>query len=348
MIHEDYIHRCLELAKNGFGNVAPNPMVGAVVVFQDKIIGEGYHKEYGKAHAEVNAINSVKDKSLLKDSTLYVSLEPCCHFGKTPPCTELIINSKIKNVVVASIDPNPLVHENGIAILKQAGINVVSNVLEKDAIFLNRRFYTFNLKKRPYIILKWAQSSNNYIDSIRHSATEKPVYFLDNFGKTLVHKMRAEESAILIGKKTALLDNPCLTCRNFFGKNPTRIIIDRNLELDKNLNIFNDEAKTIIFNLIKTENNNNLSYIKINDCNNMIEEINNKLFMLGIQSIIIEGGNNILSQYIEKNLWDEARVFTSKTILGKGVPAPKIEKNPNNIEMINNYSLKTFYNDEHK
>lgn len=348
MIHEDYIHRCLELAKNGFGNVAPNPMVGAVVVFQDKIIGEGYHKEYGKAHAEVNAINSVKDKSLLKDSTLYVSLEPCCHFGKTPPCTELIINSKIKNVVVASIDPNPLVHENGIAILKQAGINVVSNVLEKDAIFLNRRFYTFNLKKRPYIILKWAQSSNNYIDSIRHSATEKPVYFLDNFGKTLVHKMRAEESAILIGKKTALLDNPNLTCRNFFGKNPTRIIIDRNLELAQNLNIFNDEAKTIIFNFFKTENNNNLSFIKINNCNNLIEEINNNLYMLGIQSLIIEGGNNILSQYIEKNLWDEARVFTSKTILDNGVPAPTIQNYPNNIETINNYSLKTFYNDEHK
>lgn len=348
MTHELYMQRCLDLAKNGIGNVAPNPMVGAVIVYQNKIIGEGFHQEFGKSHAEVNAINSVKDKSLLEKSTLYVSLEPCCHFGKTDPCTDLIIKSKIKKVVIGSIDPNPNVNEKGIKILRNAGIDIKIKVLEKESIFLNRRFYTFNIKKRPYIILKWAQSTDNFIDVNRNSILQKPYYFLDNFGKFLVHKMRAEETAILIGKNTVILDNPELSCRNYFGKNPTRIIIDNNLELKESFNIFNNSVSTIIFNSKKDKIKDNISFIKINFNDNILYQILNKLFLLKILSIIIEGGSITLSQFIENNLWDEAYVFINNSLLKNGVSAPQINKKEYNIKKINNYLLKTFYNNEYK
>ena len=323
MKHKAYMQRCIELAQNGVGNVSPNPMVGAVVVHNDKVIGEGYHQLYGEAHAEVNAINAVKDKSLLSKATIYVSLEPCVHFGKTPPCSDLIIESKIPNAVIGCRDSYKEVDGKGIEKLQKAGVNVIFGVLEKDCLDLNKRFFTFHEKKRPYIILKWAQSQDGFMDKIRTDTCPTINWITHPNTKQLTHKWRSEEDAILIGKNTAINDNPELTTRAVDGKNPTRIVIDRKLELSKDLKIFNSASKTIILNELKNEENDSILHKKV-----FFESFFDDLWSIctenDIISLIVEGGAFTLNQFIEKDLWDEARVLTGDPFFEEGVKAPQL------------------------
>ena len=313
--------KCLELAKKGMGYVSPNPMVGCVVVFNDQIIGEGYHQEYGTSHAEVNAIENVKDKSLLKKSTLYVNLEPCAHFGKTPPCTNLIIESEIPKVVIGCIDSYSEVSGKGIEKMQNTGIEVIEGILEKESRELNKRFFTFHEKKRPYVILKWAESKDGFMAPLNQN---KPFWMTSSESKKLVHKWRAEEEAILVGRITAKKDNPSLTVRDVAGSNPIRIIIDKNLKLSSDLNLFNSEAKTIIFNTIKSEETGTNQFVKI-DFNYLIENILEELHKQNIQSVIIEGGSTTLQSFVDANIWDEARIFTANKLFSQGLKTPIIE-----------------------
>ena len=315
------MNRCLELATKGLENVSPNPMVGSVIVHENKIIGEGYHKEFGKEHAEVNAIASVKNKSLLKYSTLYVNLEPCAHFGKTPPCSNLIIEHKIPKVVIGCVDTFSDVNGKGILKMEKAGIEINIGVLEKESQELNKRFFTFHEKKRPYIILKWAESKDGFIAPKNQIA---PFWMTSSDSKKLVHQFRAEEDAILIGRVTVEKDNPSLTVREIRGENPIRIVIDKDLKLSKKLIIFKVEAKTIIFNTQITKQLNSNYYIKIN-YRNMINNILHELYKQNIQSLIIEGGAKTLQSFIDQKLWDEARIFTANKTLIEGVKSPRIE-----------------------
>ena len=312
--------KCLELATKGMGYVSPNPMVGCVIVFNNQIIGEGYHKKYGTAHAEINAIENVKDKSLLKKSTLYVNLEPCVHFGKTPPCTNLIIESEIPKVVIGCRDSYSKVSGKGIEKMQNIGIEVIVGVLEKESRELNKRFFTFHEKKRPYIILKWAESKDGFMAPLNQ---KKPFWMTSSESKKLVHKWRAEEEAILIGRITAKKDNPSLTVREVAGNNPIRIIIDKNLTLSGDLNLFNSEAKTIIFNSIKSEKTGTNYFIKI-DFNYLIKKILKELHKQNIQSFKIEGGSITLQSFIDANIWDEARIFTANKLLSQGLKTPII------------------------
>jgi diaminohydroxyphosphoribosylaminopyrimidine deaminase/5-amino-6-(5-phosphoribosylamino)uracil reductase len=312
--------RCFALAEKGIGRVSPNPMVGCVIVHNDNIIGEGFHQQFGEAHSEVNAINSVTDKSVLQEATLYVNLEPCAHFGKTPPCANLIIQYKIKQVVIANFDSNPLVAGKGIAQLREAGIEVLEKVLEKEGRFLNRRFFTFHEKKRPYIILKWAKSSDNFFAPIGG----QQLWLTGEKAKRLTHQWRTEERGILVGTHTALIDNPQLTARLYEGNNPTRIVIDKeNMLIDK-LAIKDQQAPTIIFNQSITKTSNNLTYIAIDFNQNVIEQMLGKLMELNISSVIIEGGAFTINHFIQQNIWDEARVFTAPLTLNKGIPSPSL------------------------
>lgn len=328
MKHEAYMQRCIELAQNGAGNVSPNPMVGAVVVCADKIIGEGYHQLYGEAHAEVNAIKAVKDKSLLSKATIYVSLEPCAHFGKTPPCSDLIIDSRIPNVVIGCTDPFAQVSGKGIEKLKNAGITVSVGILEKECLELNKRFFTFHEKKRPYIILKWAQSQDGFMDKKRTDTCPTINWITEPNTKQLTHKWRSEEDAILIGKNTAINDNPELTTRVVDGKNPIRIVVDRKLKLPKDLKIFNSEAKTIILNELKNEGNDSILYKKVN-FESFFDDLWSVCIENDIISLIVEGGAFTINQFIENDLWDEARVLTGKPFFVGGIKAPKLNIEPN-------------------
>ena len=250
--------RCLELARLGIHQAAPNPMVGSVIVHKGEIIGEGYHRKCGEAHAEVNAINSVKDKSLLKEATIYVSLEPCAHFGKTPPCSDLIVQHQIPHVVIATVDPFAKVKGKGIEKLEAAGCKVEVGILEKEAQALNKRFFTFHNHKRPYVILKWAQSPDGFIDKKRTNNAEKPTPVSNKAVKKWVHNIRTEEASILVGKNTAYLDNPMLNARLVDGPSPIRITIDKGLALPKDLNLFDQSIPTIVFNVKKDEEKENL------------------------------------------------------------------------------------------
>ena len=318
---EFFMQRCIELASKTMGCASPNPMVGSVIVYNNKIIGEGYHEKYGSHHAEVNAINSVKDKSLLSKSTLYVNLEPCAHFGKTPPCSDLIIQNKIPEVVIGCVDTFSEVSGKGIERMRSVGIDVKVGVLENESRELNKRFFTFHEKKRPYIILKWAESKDRFIAPKNQT---KPFWMTSSESKKLAHKWRAEEDAILVGRITAEKDNPSLTVREVEGSNPIRIIIDKDLKLSADFNLFNNDAKTIVFNQLKSEENNSNNYIKIN-FHNLTKNILQELHKQNIQSIIIEGGTKTLQSFIDKNLWDEARIFTTKKTLTEGVKPPTIE-----------------------
>lgn len=324
--HEKYMHRCLELASNGRGNVAPNPLVGAVLVSDGKIIGEGFHKKFGEEHAEVMAINSFlkssRNKKELSNATLYVNLEPCNHQGKTPPCTELIIKNKIPKVVIGCPDLNPFVSGKGIETLRSAGCEIVVGVLEKESKELNKRFITYHTHKRPYIILKFAQSKDGFLSPENFSSKEES-WLTNEWSRKLVHKWRSEEQAVMVGTNTATTDNPLLTTRLWSGKNPVRIVIDRRLQLSASLNIFNDEAPTIIFNELKSEKKDNLKYLKI-DFTYPLEEMLHTLYIEEIQSVIVEGGAILLNAFIEKNLWDEARIFTADKFFFKGIKAPSI------------------------
>lgn len=336
MHNEIYMQRCLDLAIRGIGMVSPNPMVGCVIVHNNEIIGEGWHEKYGSAHAEVNAINAVlnrfgeKAASILKESTIYVSLEPCAHFGKTPPCADLIIKHQLKKVYVGCRDPFPAVAGKGIERILENGIDVEVGIKENACLELNKRFFTRVLNQRPYIILKWAQTKNGFyapLDRSQHWISGKAA-------KNLVHKWRAEEDAILIGKNTALTDNPSLTTRNWAGKNPIRVVLDRNLEIPEHFNLYNNEAQTIILNANKTEVSNNIRFISIEDMDYYLpQKILYQLHLLDIQSVIIEGGAKLLNAFINEGLWDEVRVFTSPDNWENGLPAPIIEQKP--LENIN-------------
>lgn len=329
--NEKYIRRCIELAKNGLGTTYPNPMVGSVIVCDGKIIGEGWHKKSGEPHAEVNAVNSVKDKSLLKKSTIYVSLEPCSHFGKTPPCCDLIIENEIPNVVIGTVDPNIKVAGNGIKKLLEAGKKVTVGVLEDECNELNKRFFTFHTKKRPYVILKWAESQDGFIAPLT-KLEQKPVWITNEFSRQLVHKWRSEEQAILVGTQTVMDDNPKLDTRDWTGNNPVRIVLDQKNRIPKDSHIFNNQAQTIVFtNSTASINKENVNFETIDFSQNSAEQILKVLYQYQIQSVIIEGGAQTLQTFIDEKHWDEARIFIGKHLFETGIKAPilalnKIEK----------------------
>lgn len=301
------MRRCIQLAKCGEMGAPPNPMVGAVIVHDNKIIGEGYHRRCGGPHAEVNAIRSVRDESLLRDSTIYVSLEPCSHYGKTPPCADLIIEKQIPRVVVGCMDPFAKVNGQGIQKLIDAGVEVKVGVLEKECLELNKRFITFHQQHRPWVTLKWAQSEDGFMDAIRQPG-EEPVKFSSNFTQTLVHRMRAMHQAIMVGTHTVLMDNPTLTTRLWDGPNPLRVTIDRNGVLPESVHLKDPAVPTVIYE------------------NGDLRQILQDLYKRGIQSLMVEGGARLLQHFIDAGLWDEARIEIAPLHLGEGVPAPKMEK----------------------
>ena len=327
------MRRCIQLAKNGLGTTYPNPLVGSVIVFKDKIIGEGWHKQSGKSHAEVNAINSVKNQELLSKATIYVNLEPCSHFGKTPPCANLIIEKGVKNVVIGSKDPNPKVSGKGLELLKANSCNVIQGILEKECNDLNKRFFTFFVKKRPYIILKWAESSYGYIAPLSKSET-KPVWISNTHSRQLVHQWRAEEQAILVGANTVIQDNPSLTTRDVEGANPIRIVIDLKNSLAEIYQIFNSESKTI-----------RLTADEISSDKPLASEVCKALYKHQINSVIIEGGQKTLQAFIDENLWDEARIFTGELKLDEGIQSPKINGTLRTETWIGSDCLKILRND---
>jgi diaminohydroxyphosphoribosylaminopyrimidine deaminase / 5-amino-6-(5-phosphoribosylamino)uracil reductase len=323
MNHEQFMRRCIDLARNGAGNVAPNPMVGCVIVHDGKIIGEGYHAVYGGPHAEVNAVQSVKNPGLLRKSTLYVSLEPCAHHGKTPPCSALILKMNIPHVVVGSSDPYAEVSGRGIARLMQGGVTVETGILEPECRWLNRRFFTFHEKKRPYIILKWAQTLDGFIAP--ESASGKPVWISGTLARMLVHRMRTEESAILTGTGTVLKDNPSLTARDWCGKSPVRAIIDRTGKIPHHYQVFNQEVSTLLF-----TGNAYMQIPGVETClmdfkQNLPRQIVTELFRRNLQSVIIEGGASTLQHFIDSGLWDEAHIFSGPGMFFRGIKAPEID-----------------------
>ncbi len=314
-----FMRRAFELAVNGLGNVAPNPLVGSVIVHDGMIIGEGAHRRYGEAHAEVNAVNSVNNKSLLSESTVYVNLEPCSHYGKTPPCADMLIANQVKRVVISNVDSNPLVSGRGIQKLLHAGIDVTQGILEKEGRQLNKRFFTMVEKKRPYIVLKWAQTSDGFM--ARENYDSK--WISNIYSRQLTHKWRTEEDAILVGTRTAALDNPQLTVRYWTGKNPIRIVIDRKLMLDRSLHVFDEQSKTLRYNILRNEESGNVSTIRLNDTS-FLSELLNDLYIRKIQSVFVEGGPTTLNSFIALGLWDEARIFQSSERFGKGISAPAL------------------------
>ena len=319
-----YMSRCLQLAELGVGYVAPNPMVGAILVCDDIIIGEGYHHRYGEAHAEPNAINSVKDKTLLEKSTLYVSLEPCSHYGKTPPCASLIVESKIPRVVIGTLDPNPKVAGRGVELMRNAGIEVVVGILEEECRELNKRFFIFQEEKRPYVLLKWAQTKDGFIDYKRSDVSEKPLLISNNITMQLTHKMRAENQAILVGANTVLLDNPSLTVRNWIGKSPIRVAIDRQGRIPDNFNLMDGSIQTFVFTEKPKPNKPNLEFIQIDFNSENLKMVLKKLYERNIHSVMVEGGASILNSFIDAGIWDEANIEISPVILTDGVKAPVI------------------------
>lgn len=346
---ENFMRRCLQLAALGKGEVAPNPLVGSVLVNNGKIIGEGYHERFGQAHAEVNCINRVKesDKHLIAQSTLYVSLEPCAHFGKTPPCTALIIKHKIPEVVIGMKDPFSAVNGKGIQQLKAAGIKVKFGVLEEECKKINKRFICFNENKRPYLILKWAQSVDAKI-----GGNDKNRLIISNaFTKRLVHKWRSEEAAILVGTNTALMDDPLLDNRYWFGKPPLKMVVDNSLRLPATLKFFNSPQPVIIFNSIKNHQEGNLQFVKV-DFNNLAASISAYCYAHKIQSVLVEGGAKLLQSFIDKNFWNEAMIITNKDLyVENGLNAPELKNAylQSSEEILNdriNYFLNRDYKNE--
>jgi diaminohydroxyphosphoribosylaminopyrimidine deaminase / 5-amino-6-(5-phosphoribosylamino)uracil reductase len=314
-IHETYMRRCIELATLGAGNVAPNPMVGAVLVHNGQIIGEGYHKAYGGPHAEVNCIASVteKNKHLIPDASIYVSLEPCAHYGKTPPCADLIIREKIKKVYVGTRDPFVEVNGKGIEKLSAAGIEVTSGILETECKDLNKRFFTFHTKHRPYIILKWAQTTDHKIGN----AGNNRLIITNEFTDRIVHRWRSEEAGIMAGTNTVMLDDPQLTNRLWHGHSPVRVIVDMDLRLPSSLHVFDGSVKTIVFNALKHEENDNLFFYQVTRDVNLVHQVVNGLYQMKILSVMIEGGARLIQSFIDEGMWDEARVITNSKLISK-------------------------------
>ncbi len=340
---EKYMRRAFELAQLGLGTVSPNPLVGCVVVKNGKIIGEGYHQQFGGPHAEVDALNSIKDSSLVKGSQVIVSLEPCSHHGKTPPCADLIIGNEVGEVYLSNIDPNPLVAGKGVEKLRNAGITVNTGILEKEGSFINRRFFAQIIKKRPYIILKWAQTQDGFLARINNDSK----WISDSYSRKIVHKWRAEEDAILVGTNTAFHDNPTLNVRDWsINKNqsqPVRVVVDKHLQLKNDLNLFQGAQPTICFNLKKNEISGNVEYVKLND-QDFLQSMLNELHSRNIQSIIIEGGAKTLESFIKNNLWDEARIFESQKRFVEGIASPKIEGSLISQNKLKDDTLSVFIN----
>ncbi len=338
------MRRCLQLAVCGKGFTAPNPMVGAVVVYKNRIIGEGFHRKYGEAHAEVNAIASVKDQSQLRESTLYVNLEPCSHYGKTPPCSELIIKKQIPRVIIGQSDPYPKVSGGGIRMLREAGIEIFCDFLKPECEELNKRFLTFHEKKRPYIFLKWAQSNDGFLDRSRTPGDgSSAVRFSGFFTQTAVHKMRAEEAAIMVGTNTALLDNPLLNVRYWSGNNPLRITLDRNLRIPESAHLYEEYPPTLLF----TDRSNpaeNEKFCKIDFSRQVIPQILQELYVRKVQSVIVEGGASLAQSFIQSGLWDEAQIETAKFRLEEGVKAPEIKGNLEIVQKCENSVFSVYKN----
>ncbi|MEY4930514.1 MAG: bifunctional diaminohydroxyphosphoribosylaminopyrimidine [Bacteroidota bacterium] len=314
------IQRTFDLARLGMGSVSPNPQVGCVIVKDGEVIGEGWHRQYGQAHAEVNAVASVSDKSQLKGSTVYVNLEPCSHFGKTPPCSDMLIQHGVKQVVIANLDTNPLVAGEGVNKLTAAGIDVIVGVLAQEGRKLNKRFFTYHEKQRPYIILKWAQTRDGFVAHRNYDSK----WISNDFSRQLVHKWRSEEDAVLVGTKTAAHDNPSVTVRDWSGRNPIRLVIDRFLRLSDTLHLFDKSVPTICFNVLKHEEHPNLKLIRLDE-HDFIPNLLTWLHKEKIQSLIVEGGSQTLSFFIESGLWDEARVFTSPRMFHEGIKSPAFQ-----------------------
>jgi diaminohydroxyphosphoribosylaminopyrimidine deaminase / 5-amino-6-(5-phosphoribosylamino)uracil reductase len=325
---ELFMYRCIELAKLGAGNVAPNPMVGAVLVYEEKIIGEGFHENYGQAHAEVNCINSVSEenKSFISRSTLYVSLEPCTHHGKTPPCSDLIIQYKIPKVVISIRDPFKEVNGKGIEKLRSAGVEVIHGILEEQCKELNKRFFTFHTHHRPYVLLKWAQTA----DGKMSSGTGERLYISNEITNRLVHKWRSEEAAILVGTNTALLDDPALNVRSWTGTDPVRLVIDMGLGLPSHLKLFDESQRTIVFNTIKHQEDGNPGYYQVTADVSLVRQLLNACYQLNIQSILVEGGSKMLQSFIDDGCWDEARVITNTSLFSPaGLSSPVLTNGKN-------------------
>ena len=313
--------RAIDLARMGLGSVSPNPMVGCVVVKNGTIIGEGWHKEFGGPHAEVNALRAISHPDMSTESTVYVNLEPCSFYGKTPPCTDLLIKSKVKEVVISTGDPNPKVAGTGVKKLLQHGIKVIENVLHNEGRELNRRFFTNQELERPYVILKWAQTSDGFI--AREDYSSKWISSEDS--RKLVHKWRAEEDSILVGRNTVQHDNPMLNVRNWRGSSPIRVVIDPNNKLPDGLNIHDRSVQTLIYNFKKNEQSENLAYVNLKNSENFLQSLLTDLLNRGVGSVIVEGGANTIQGFVNSELWDEARVFTSKLVFKKGIPAPDLK-----------------------
>lgn len=337
-IDELFMQRCLELAALGRGTVSPNPLVGCVIVHNDRIIGEGWHKKFGEAHAEVNAVAAVENQELLKESTVYVNLEPCSHFGKTPPCVDLLIRHQVKKVVIANLDTHPNVSGEGIKNLREAGIEVITGILDKQGRELNKRFFTDVEKKRPYIILKWAQTADGFIAQANYDSK----WISNEFSRQLVHKWRSEEDAILLGTKTVFHDNPQLNVREWTGRNPVRIVIDRFLKLSEKLNVFDRSQKTIVYNVLKHEEHDNLILARIDETD-FLPQLLQDLHKRGIQSVIVEGGAQTLQFFISSGLWDEARIFQATRIFGKGIKAPELKGKLSSTETVSTDTLFTYH-----
>ena len=316
---ERFMARALELAILGRGRVSPNPLVGCVIVHEDRIIGEGWHQQYGGPHAEVNAVDSILDKSLLPLCTVYVTLEPCAHFGKTPPCTDLLIRHQVRKVVVANVDSNPVVSGSGLKKLRDAGIEVVSGILDKEGRELNKRFFTFMEEKRPYVILKWAETSDGLIARKNYDSR----WVTNEFSRQLVHRWRTEEDAFLVGSRTAQYDNPRLNVRDWSGPNPKRILIDRFLRVSDKHHLFDGTQHTLVYNVLKHEELHNLSLVRIDE-NEFLFNLMHDLHRKNIQSIVVEGGGETLQGFIDAGLWDEARIFVSPKVFEAGIPAPRL------------------------
>jgi len=336
----------LQIAKNGIGTTRPNPSVGAVIVYQNKIIGEGFTSPHGENHAEVNAINAVENKSLLKEATIFVTLEPCSHFGKTPPCADLIVKHQLKQVIIGCLDSNSLVAGKGVSHLENAGINVIVGVLETECRMHHKRFFKVQENKRPYIILKWAETKDGFVAPIAKNEI-KPIFISNTYSQQLVHKLRSAEHAILVGTKTVLADNPKLNIRSWSGENPIRVVLDNTLRIPKNSNILDGSTKTIIITSAKDKNivsSKNLIFEEIDFSKNIAKQVCEVLSKYQVQSLIVEGGPQTLQTFIDEKLWDEAMVFVGNTSFVKGVKSPVITKEFKE-EFIESDVLKRYTND---
>jgi len=325
------MRRCLQLAAHGLGGTYPNPLVGCVIVHQGRIIGEGWHRKAGEAHAEVHAINSVKDKTLLKESELYVNLEPCSHHGRTPPCADLIVKMGVPRVFIGSLDENALVNGAGVARLNKGGCRVTAGILEKECKELNKRFFTFHREKRPYIILKWAESADGFLSpAVSRADVRSPIWISNAYSRQLVHKWRAEEGAILVGTRTVALDDPSLTVRDVKGMPIWRLVIDKEVKSDWHSKIFQGEVETVVFadkfesqKRVPKELKDNVRIEGLDFEASVPGQITDFLFDKGVQSLIVEGGAVTLNAFLEAGLWDEARVFIGKAQFKEGLKAPK-------------------------